>query len=138
MLLKAGNECDRLIGGARPVRGNDLDQRPINIFAHADGAADVDVCAIGDPDQAIYGFRGADVGFFLRFREDYPQAKVLQILWVCGRLPAAWRSILGTLERWGEEKGCTEVETGGCFGWERQLREEGYAAVPWITLRKEL
>jgi DNA helicase II / ATP-dependent DNA helicase PcrA len=32
------------------------------------------VCAIGDPDQAIYGFRGGDVGYFLRFREDYPAA----------------------------------------------------------------
>jgi DNA helicase II / ATP-dependent DNA helicase PcrA len=32
------------------------------------------VCAIGDPDQAIYGFRGGDVGYFLRFREDYPTA----------------------------------------------------------------
>jgi DNA helicase-2/ATP-dependent DNA helicase PcrA len=30
--------------------------------------------AIGDPDQAIYGFRGADVGFFLRFAADYPGA----------------------------------------------------------------
>ena len=29
---------------------------------------------IGDPDQAIYGFRGADVGFFLRFGADYPGA----------------------------------------------------------------
>jgi DNA helicase II / ATP-dependent DNA helicase PcrA len=29
------------------------------------------VCAIGDPDQAIYGFRGGDVGYFLRFAEDY-------------------------------------------------------------------
>ncbi|HEV2375146.1 MAG TPA: UvrD-helicase domain-containing protein [Streptosporangiaceae bacterium] len=29
---------------------------------------------IGDPDQAIYGFRGGDVGFFLRFARDYPGA----------------------------------------------------------------
>ena len=29
------------------------------------------VCAIGDPDQAIYGFRGGDVGYFLRFQEDF-------------------------------------------------------------------
>jgi DNA helicase II / ATP-dependent DNA helicase PcrA len=35
--------------------------------------------AIGDPDQAIYSFRGADVGFFLRFERDYPQAPVLRL-----------------------------------------------------------
>ena len=35
--------------------------------------------AIGDPDQAIYGFRGADVSFFLRFARDYPAATTLQL-----------------------------------------------------------
>jgi superfamily I DNA/RNA helicase len=36
---------------------------------------DSSVTAIGDPDQAIYGFRGGDVGYFLRFRADYPRAR---------------------------------------------------------------
>ena len=37
------------------------------------------VCVIGDPDQAIYGFRGGDVGYFLRFRSDYPEAAAAQL-----------------------------------------------------------
>jgi DNA helicase II / ATP-dependent DNA helicase PcrA len=34
---------------------------------------------IGDPDQAIYGFRGADVTLFLRFAEDFPGATTQQL-----------------------------------------------------------
>jgi superfamily I DNA/RNA helicase len=41
--------------------------------------ADGNLCAIGDPDQSIYRFRGADVGFFLRFREDWPAALVVHL-----------------------------------------------------------
>jgi uncharacterized protein (TIGR00375 family) len=41
--------------------------------------ADANLTAIGDPDQAIYAFRGADVGFFLRFEQDYPTAPVLAL-----------------------------------------------------------
>ena len=35
-------------------------------------AGDAPLFAIGDPNQAIYGFRGADSRFLGRFREDYP------------------------------------------------------------------
>ena len=37
------------------------------------------ICVIGDPDQAIYGFRGADVSFFLQFQKDHPKAKMIQL-----------------------------------------------------------
>jgi ATP-dependent DNA helicase UvrD/PcrA len=37
------------------------------------------VCVIGDPDQAIYGFRGADAACFDRFREDFPAAAAVRL-----------------------------------------------------------
>jgi uncharacterized protein (TIGR00375 family) len=40
---------------------------------------EANLCAIGDPDQAIYGFRGADVGFFLRFTQDFPTARTVRL-----------------------------------------------------------
>lgn len=39
----------------------------------------VNLCMIGDPDQAIYGFRGADRSYFLQFQQDFPDAVVLHL-----------------------------------------------------------
>ncbi len=33
------------------------------------------LCAVGDPDQAIYAFRGSDLQNFLDFEQDYPKAR---------------------------------------------------------------
>ncbi|MEV6845305.1 UvrD-helicase domain-containing protein [Actinoplanes sp. NPDC051411] len=40
---------------------------------------DGNLCAIGDPDQAIYSFRGADVRYFLRFNQDFVQARLVRL-----------------------------------------------------------
>ncbi len=40
---------------------------------------DGNICVIGDPDQAIYGFRGSDTAYFNRFVEDYPNAEVIHL-----------------------------------------------------------
>jgi DNA helicase-2/ATP-dependent DNA helicase PcrA len=41
--------------------------------------AHANVCAIGDPDQAIYGFRGSDVAYFNQFIADYPNTRVIHL-----------------------------------------------------------
>jgi superfamily I DNA/RNA helicase len=40
---------------------------------------DGNVCVIGDPNQAIYGFRGADAACFARFRQDFPSARTVRL-----------------------------------------------------------
>jgi DNA helicase-2/ATP-dependent DNA helicase PcrA len=43
-------------------------------------ASNRNLCVIGDPDQAIYGFRGSDVHYFTRFVDDYPDTAVIRLI----------------------------------------------------------
>ncbi|MFH1965818.1 MAG: UvrD-helicase domain-containing protein, partial [Acidobacteriota bacterium] len=40
---------------------------------------DSPICVIGDPDQAIYGFRGSDAGYMSTFQTDYPSACIYSL-----------------------------------------------------------
>jgi len=42
-------------------------------------APDGNICVIGDPNQAIYGFRGADATCFGRFARDFPSARAVRL-----------------------------------------------------------
>jgi uncharacterized protein (TIGR00375 family) len=49
--------------------------RLLRLLAGPDGK----LCVIGDRDQAIYGFRGADAACFARFGDDFPSARTLRL-----------------------------------------------------------
>lgn len=54
---------------------NEIQYRLIKILA---GPGTV-LCAIGDPDQAIYSFRGANLEHFLRFEQDFPGTRIIHL-----------------------------------------------------------
>jgi len=89
------------------------------------------VCCVGDDDQSIYGWRGAEVDNILRFERDFPGAEVVRlernyrstehILAAASGLIAANKGRLGkTL--WTEASGGTKVQVRGVWDGEAESR----------------
>lgn len=92
------------------------------------------ICCVGDDDQSIYGWRGAEVGNILRFEHDFPGAQVI-------RLEQNYRStahILGAAhgiiehnhgrlgkQLWTETDGGEKVKVRGLWDAEEEARWVG-------------
>ena len=54
---------------------NHAQYRLVNVLA----AAHRNLCVVGDDDQSVYSWRGADIRNILDFEQDYPEAKVVKL-----------------------------------------------------------
>ena len=95
------------------------------------GQASQNVCCVGDDDQSIYGWRGAEVDNILRFERDFPGATVVRlernyrstshILAAASGLISANKGRLGkTL--WTEQNGGEKVIVRGVWDGEAESR----------------
>ena len=73
------------------------------------------ICATGDPDQSIYGWRGADISNILNFEKDYPEAKVVRLeqnYRSTGRILSAAGALISRNTERKEKRLWTENEAG--------------------------
>jgi DNA helicase-2/ATP-dependent DNA helicase PcrA len=96
--------------------------------------ASKNICCVGDDDQSIYGWRGAEVDNILRFEHDFPGAKVIRlernyrstahILAAASHLIAHNKGRLGKMLRTDDEPG-RKVEVTGAWDSEEEARAIG-------------
>ncbi|OJX14178.1 MAG: DNA helicase II [Caedibacter sp. 37-49] len=89
------------------------------------------LCCVGDDDQSIYGWRGAEIGNILKFEQDFPGAKIIrleenyrstpQILGAASTLISHNSSRLGKTLRTQRDRG-EQVQVRGVWDGEEEAR----------------
>jgi len=113
---------------ASPLRG------PAPSPTGGEGKKPKNICCVGDDDQSIYGWRGAEVDNILRFEHDFPGAKVIRlernyrstghILAAASHLIAHNEGRLGKTLRTEDVPG-EKVTVTACWDSEEEAREIG-------------
>lgn len=92
------------------------------------------ICVVGDDDQCIYQWRGADISNILNFEKDFPGAKVIKLeqnYRSTGNILAAAHSVISNNSRRKNKKLWTEADEGSKVVYARlddDRMEAGYIA----------
>jgi len=96
------------------------------------------LCVVGDEDQSIYGWRGADIRNILDFQQDFPEAvriELLQNYRSTEKILDAASQVISNNSQRVEGKGALKTDLGAGESIQFKLSDEGRLEAEWVVQR---